>query len=361
MTAALQPILKPSLQPLLQPALKAHLEAQLGPLMGTRPTAPPWPTGLPPLDAALGGGIPRGRLTELTGTRGVGKTALLKRVVANVLQQGGWVAWIDATRTLTPAPWIDLGARFVVVRMPEARRSAWTADLLLRSGVFGLVVLDGAPPLSRVQGVRLAQIARERNAACVLLEHVTAAHPPARRLPGSVRVQITRTTERSAHAPLRLTIEKGGVVSRAPVVEVPRVVIMARRLCPDPTIPDRRGVAHGTRRPWSARSNSSDTTQHGAEHGERIEHPVTWGGLGVASADLYGTALPGHPARFAVADADPTIDTIGDRLPLDASHWAHERLRERRAEWRSDGRSEGRPTDRPEAIHHRRRTTRSLG
>ncbi|MEN9509805.1 MAG: hypothetical protein RLZZ621_2368 [Gemmatimonadota bacterium] len=347
------------------PELRDRLTAELGPLMGARPVADPWPTGIPPLDAALGGGIPRGRLTELTGVRGVGKTALLRRVVAQVLRQGGWVAWIDATRTLTPAPWAELGPRFVVIRMPEVRRSAWTADVLLRSGVFGLVVLDGAPPLSRVQGVRLAQIARERQAACVVLEHRSPAHAPARRLPGSVRIHVADTAAHAAsrsasQTPLRLTIEKGGVMGRAPMIEVPRVVVLARRLCPDPTIPDRRGVAHGTRRPWSARSNTSD--RHAIDRDAAItserEHPVTWGGLGVASADLYGTALPGHPARLAVAD-DRYDTAIGDRLPLETSHWTRERLRERHREWR-DGPPQ-RPADRPEAIPHRRRTTLSLG
>ncbi|NCW46235.1 MAG: hypothetical protein EBV77_12400 [Gemmatimonadaceae bacterium] len=47
----------------------------------------------------------RGRITELTGPLAVGKTALLRQVVTQVLTTGAWVAWIDAGRTLAPAPW----------------------------------------------------------------------------------------------------------------------------------------------------------------------------------------------------------------------------------------------------------------
>lgn len=319
-----------------------------------RPTSAPWGTGIAALDAALGGGIPRGRITELTGPVAAGKTAMLRQVVARVLHTGSWVAWIDAGRTLAPAPWAELGERFVVIRLPEPKRAAWTADLLLRSGVFGLVVLDGAPPLSRGHGVRLAQLARERDAACVVLTHETPGLSRPSRLAGTVRVRIALAMPpslqaqwtRGAHRHRRplvvaeggaapeasaappaprvvVTVEKGGALNRNQSIEVDRVVVVARRVCADSEIPDRRGVARSARRPWTARGNSTDT---GADTGHRPqEHPVTWGGLGVAAHDLYGTDLPGHPARLA-AGLD---DAPGDRL-IGPGRDRHERDLDRR-------------------------------
>jgi hypothetical protein len=308
---------------------------------GGRQASAPWPTGLPALDAALGGGIQRGRITELTGPLAVGKTALLRQVVTRVLTTGAWVAWIDAGRTLAPAPWADLGERFVVIRLPEAKRAAWTADLLLRSGVFGLVVLDGAPPLSRVHGVRLAQLARERDAACVVLEHVIPGDTRVQRLAGTVRLTVGLSTPPSMRAPSArrvsavttpnpsppppastpkapcslITIEKGAasLTSNRPI-EVPRVVVLARRVCAHSEIPDRRGVARSARRPWDARSNSADAAAGPGSPAANAEHPVTWGGLGVASHDLYGTDLPGHPARLAAGLDEPGDRLGGDRL-----------------------------------------------
>ncbi|GAB1344347.1 P-loop NTPase family protein [Gemmatimonas sp.] len=296
---------------------------------GGRTASAPWSTGIPTLDAALGGGIPRGRITELSGPVAVGKTALLRQVVSQVLCSGAWVAWIDAGRTLAPAPWADLGERFVVIRLPEARRAAWTADLLLRSGVFGLVVLDGAPPLSRVHGVRLAQLARERDAACVVLEHVMPGAVRGQRLAGTVRVRVGLSTPPSMRAPsgratasspcsppaaaprVRITVEKGAAALITPQpIEVDRVIVLARRVCTHSEIPDRRGVANSARRPWTARGNGVDTSTDG----QPVEHPVTWGGLGVGSHDLYGTDLPGHPARLAAGLDEPGDRLGGDRL-----------------------------------------------
>ena len=330
--------------PSLAPAL-AQLQTQLQQVVaGGRQASPPWPTGLPALDAALGGGIQRGRITELTGPLAVGKTALLRQVVAQVLTTGAWVAWIDAGRTLAPAPWADLGERFVVIRLPDAKRAAWTADLLLRSGVFGLVVLDGAPPLSRVHGVRLAQLARERDAACVVLEHVIPGETRVQRLAGTVRLTMGLSTPPSMRAPSArktavtapnatanpqlppptahpaqsascslITVEKGAFSStNSRLIEVPRVIVLARRVCAHSEIPDRRGVARSARRPWEPRGNSADPGA--GSHTAPAEHPVTWGGLGVASHDLYGTDLPGHPARLAAGLDEPGDRLGGDRI-----------------------------------------------
>ena len=313
-----------------------------------RQASGPWSTGLAQLDRALGGGIPRGRVTEISGPLAVGKTALLRRLVTQVLHTGAWVAWIDATRTLAPAPFTALGARFVVIRPPDRKRCGWTADLLLRSGVFALVVIDGAPPLSRVHGVRLAQLARERDAACVVLEHhdggrevrpsrlagtvrlriaampvCTPSMPPSMRV-RSTRRRPTRSREPVAGAPMAgqsptvadtsrrfvVTVEKGGnSQGRSPSIEVNSAVVVARRVCANSEIPDRRGVARSARRPWTARGNSSDAEQPG----QHTEHPVTWGGLGVSARDLYGVDLPGHPARLAAGVTDSAIPLSSDR------------------------------------------------
>ena len=330
-----------------------------------RQASGPWSTGLARLDRALGGGIPRGRVTEISGPLAVGKTALLRQLVAQVLRTGAWVAWIDARRTLAPAPWTAVGARFVVIRPPDTKRSAWTADLLLRSGVFALVVIDGAPPLSRVHGVRLAQLARERDAACVVLEHHDSGREvrPSR-LAGTVRLRIaamplsapsmppsmrllssrrrpTRSREPVAEPPVTVadesrrfvvTVEKGGnSQGHSQSIEVSSAVVVARRVCTDSEIPDRRGVARSARRPWTARSNSSDAGQPGQAH---AEHPVTWGGLGVSASDLYGVDLPGHPARLAAGFTDRGLPLHSDRpFPPRSDHERERETDQRTRDW----------------------------
>lgn len=332
----------------------AGVQARVQAVVATgRAPGAPWHTGVAALDRALGGGIPRGRVTELTGALAVGKTALVRQLAAAVLQGGSWVAWIDVGRTLAPATLAGLGKRLVVIRLAHAQRhrAAWTADLLLRSGVFGLVVLDEPPALSRVHGVRLAQLARERDAACVVLSSQRAGESRAgesrgSRLAGTLRLSMqlrlpaSRVTASDARPnTVRVVVERGGPGLPHQSVEVDRVVILARRVCAHPEIPDRRGVARSARRPWAARGNSTDhSVSHSADTGQfadHAEHPVTWGGLGVGSRDLYGTELPGHPARVAAGlEADP-----GDRLPLPAARpvsgnagldqWSEQRIQRR--------------------------------
>ena len=150
-----------------------ELKLQLGAIEEiVRPDRAPLPTGLAELDAILvGRGIPRGRLTEITGASGSGRTSMLRTLVTAVATGGRWVAYIDATRTLAPRDWAHVGsdrAPLWIVRPGNAARAPWCADLLLRSGAFALVVLDGAPPLSRALAVRLTRLARDVGAAFVV-------------------------------------------------------------------------------------------------------------------------------------------------------------------------------------------------
>jgi hypothetical protein len=249
-------------------------------------------TGVAALDAALHatGGVPRGRLTELLGADGSGTTTLVRRLVARTLADGAWVAYVDATRTLAPRDWAHLGRRGAVteegvaglagvgsslqdaperlwvVRPPDATRAAWCADVLLRSGGFGLVVVDGAPVLSRAVALRLLQLARDADAALVLLGAGTRASdlsgalrlrvraapggygghapPPAPSASASAAGRRWRSAPEGGgwHAVQRtvITVEKGGSHR---TVEVSCAVGVARRLCAHPEVPDRRPVA----------------------------------------------------------------------------------------------------------------------
>ena len=182
-------------------------------------------TGHGALDLALGGELPRGRVTEISGLPGSGRTTLLRRLVAAAVNADLTVGYVDADRTMTPQDWADLALPepdrgLWVVRPPDPARGAWCADVLLRSGAFPMVVLDGGPPLARASAVRLAALARERDAALVL----SADHLPAGALPGSHGVHVAVR----GMPPRRLEVESA--------------VALARRLCAHSPIPDRRGV-----------------------------------------------------------------------------------------------------------------------
>ncbi|HEU4995042.1 MAG TPA: hypothetical protein VFT29_09480 [Gemmatimonadaceae bacterium] len=221
------------------------LESLRALLPAATPMAPGMPTGVDALDRALASdGLPRGRLTEVVGA--TGKLSLLHQIVGAALQRGDWVAYIDASRTLAPRDWADLGDfGFWIVRPTEAAKAAWCADVLLRSAAFSLVVLDSAPPISRAVAVRLTGLARESNAA-----FVTVGAASATRLGGAVRLRVTRRRQR-----LTIAIEKGARVGGSGtggrlqhVVEVGCADGVARRLCSHSEVPDRRGAARAAAR-----------------------------------------------------------------------------------------------------------------
>lgn len=235
------------------------------------PAVPAIPTGIAALDAALqGGGLPRGRLTELVGPTGSGKTTLARAIVEATVTQHGWVAYVDARRTLDARDWVHLGDTEGVwmIRPHDATRAPWCADVLLRSGAFALVVLDGAPLLSKSNAVRLTRLARDGNCALVILGDRAGG---ATQLGGAVRLVVERPPTRgegrrsrpeerpgskdgttdhagksgggeSAIRTIAVRVEKGGTLR---TVEVSCAIAVARRLCTHPEVPDRRGVARG--------------------------------------------------------------------------------------------------------------------
>lgn len=149
------------------------------PLPGARPELPAFAEALPP-----------GRLAELSGAAGTARTTLAFAAVRATQQVGETVAWIQPAGGLLYPPdaaacGVDLAA-FVVVQVPVAGARPGAAgagstgaaagifraaEILLRSGGFGLVVTDLrgiARTATEAMQSRLSALARE-HVACVLV------------------------------------------------------------------------------------------------------------------------------------------------------------------------------------------------
>ena len=86
------------------------------------------PTGSIALDIALGvGGIPRGRIVEVFGPEGSGKTTVCLHIIAEAQRHGGIAAFIDAEHALDPTYAQRLGVNIdqLLVSQPDSgsRRS----------------------------------------------------------------------------------------------------------------------------------------------------------------------------------------------------------------------------------------------
>jgi recombination protein RecA len=108
-------------------------------------------TGSLALDLALGGkGIPRGRVTEVFGPEGSGKTTLCLTVIANAQKAGGTALFIDAEHALDPAYAAKLGVNLeeLLLNQPDSGEQALEiADMMVRSSGLDVIVIDSVAAL----------------------------------------------------------------------------------------------------------------------------------------------------------------------------------------------------------------------
>jgi recombination protein RecA len=109
------------------------------------------PTGSIALDVALGiGGLPRGRVVEIYGPEGSGKTSLALHAIANAQAGGGIAAFIDAEHALDPeyAKKLGVDTDAMLVSQPDTGEQALEiTDMLIRSGAIDVVVIDSVAAL----------------------------------------------------------------------------------------------------------------------------------------------------------------------------------------------------------------------
>jgi len=190
-------------------------------------------TGMPDLDAMLGGGWRRGEVSELVGTRSTGRSSVLVRTMAAATRAGEIVGLVDTVDRFDPRTAAAAGLnleRVLWVRGPsqtvELARAAVieravhqavrALDLIVRAGGFSIAALDLAEIPARhlrtlpwTTWLRLAHANEGRETACLLVGDApmgksargasvyfdavrqwTGASPQSRRLTGlSVRVR----------------------------------------------------------------------------------------------------------------------------------------------------------------------------
>lgn len=227
------------------------------------------PFGIPALDALLQFGVPRGQITALDAPLGSGGTALLLALAETTLRADEGVALVDAMRTLAPQAAAHLSAlgQFWVIRPRGTESAWWCADVLLRTGAFGLVIVDQASAPARKVAVRLQRLARDKNAALVIRgtggrgyrgTKVTGRASLGPPVPRSLCIALVLRVCASADGfvpalpgsgaawpgprTVRVTLEKGGAPRAA---EVELDVVLPHRLRPHWAVRDRR--AYGRR------------------------------------------------------------------------------------------------------------------
>lgn len=137
-------------------------------------------TGIPEIDRLLGGGFPRGRLSEIAGAASSGRTSLALALLARSTGAGELTAVVDCADAFDPSSAHSAGVlldRVLWVRTPRTPQALRCAERLLETHGFALVLLDLAIPDFRgvpATALRLARRAESTDTALIALTQIRA-------------------------------------------------------------------------------------------------------------------------------------------------------------------------------------------
>jgi len=266
------------------------------------------PTTLAPFDQLLGGGLARGRMTELTGRRSHGRFSLALAALAAATSMGEAAVLVDLGDHFDPqlaeANGVDL-RRLLWIRPETLKQAVMAVEMIAATG-FQLVVLDaGSHPIRgrRVPDaswVRLARTAESHGAAMLIStpypltgtasEAVIAARRsrvdwsgagPAPRLLGGLTIELTLEKHRHIRAGRTATLALR--VAEAPRGQVDAPAVSAAKKRQPAAAGDASRTAH--RVPLA---NAVDDITEAREERQTRQR-------------LGGMALPAGPAAGSVA------------------------------------------------------------
>lgn len=108
------------------------------------------PTGSFSLDVAIGGGFPRGRVVELYGEEGSGKSTLTLKTIAEAQKRKEVCVYVDNEGTFDNEWAVKCGVdldKLLLVQKETAEQNLDISDAIIRSGACNLLVLDSIASL----------------------------------------------------------------------------------------------------------------------------------------------------------------------------------------------------------------------
>jgi hypothetical protein len=173
---------------MVPPPVRTRLPAELASRLSTGAMPAETPalarvaTGIAAVDALTGGGLPRGRLVEITGAPSSGRTSLSHALLGAATRAGERVAVVDAADAFDPASAAAAGValdRVLWARPTRHREALRCAERLVEARGFGVVLIDldrvRAEPRRRPDEdanalwLRMTRSARASGTAVVLL------------------------------------------------------------------------------------------------------------------------------------------------------------------------------------------------
>jgi hypothetical protein len=175
----------PAKRPRLSPGPRDRYTEHVSSLQSLKglvlPIYPRLSTGIATLDDALSGGLPLGKIVEVSGSPGSGRSTLALSIGLRCLARGQAIAWIESRPSFWPLPAIEAGVpldRLLVLRVSPDERLHATHLLLSSPGAVKMAIVDlsGSPRKGRggvdeMTPLQLAKLHRltERSSTLLLL------------------------------------------------------------------------------------------------------------------------------------------------------------------------------------------------
>lgn len=175
------------------------------------------PTGLGPVDDALGGGLPKGAFTELVAPgEGSGSAQFVHALLRHTAAAGRFLTLVDGADSLDVDA-LEPGAlaHLLWIRCRSTAEALQTTDLLLRDRNIGLVVLDlklnPAHELRRVQGTvwyRLGRLMEQQGGTVLVVTPQPLVSGAAARIVSRTRLDHRDLERRPDALDLRFDAER---------------------------------------------------------------------------------------------------------------------------------------------------------
>ncbi len=192
-----------------------------GPMpMGTRLV-----TGLAFFDQPIGGGLPKGAITELISPRGsAGSGSLVHAFIHGAYRDKYFMALIDGRDSFDPCALANSILRQLLwVRCTNALEAVKAADLLLRDGNFPLVILDlilNSPEelrkIPQTTWYRLQRLVESVPTACLVLTRYEMVNSAQLKLMLKNSWNLETLEKQNAISQLRIVVKRSHLKSEIP-------------------------------------------------------------------------------------------------------------------------------------------------
>ena len=174
-------------------------------------------TGLPFLDQAIGGGLPRGAITEVISPReSAGSASFIHALIDVSYRNNYFMALIDGRDSFDPCGLNNASLRHLLwVRCLKGSEGIKAADLLLRDANFPLVIIDlmlNAPEelrkIPQTNWYRLQRLVESASTACLVLTRYEMVDSAQLKLVLESSWNLQTLEKQNAISQLRITVKR---------------------------------------------------------------------------------------------------------------------------------------------------------